>query len=65
MKRPIPFSAEQLSEMCTAYENGQGMAEIGEKFGLSREAVQKRLIENGVQIRHRGRPKNGGVKHAI
>jgi hypothetical protein len=47
------FSRRDLVE---DYKNGFGFSKIRDKYGLSRPAARKILVEEGVTIRGKGRP---------
>ncbi len=39
-----------------AYESGDGIQRIGDKYGVCRNTVKRRLLAWGVKLRPRGRP---------
>lgn len=47
----VPFTTEDLVEL---YRNGLTYEEIGERFGITREAVRQRLVRAGVATRRNG-----------
>lgn len=56
MNGPIPFTDQQITEMCRMYRKGASLREISEKFGISTQAVRYRLQYRGVKLRPRGAP---------
>lgn len=62
MQVVIPFTPEQLADMLARYQRNEGMETIGEKFGISRTAVRKRLVEMGAELRTRGRPSHQRIE---
>lgn len=57
MKGVIPFTDEQIANMCSDYEAGASIESLSEEYGISRTAIQYRLRRNGVKIRSRGAPR--------
>ena len=50
------MSEFEVSKLVTDY-NDMGMGKLAEKYNLSKGAVRKHLVEAGVSIRGKGRPK--------
>lgn len=57
MKGVIPFTDEQIANMCSSYEAGASIEALSEEYGISSTAIQYRLRRNGVKIRSRGAPR--------
>ena len=49
--------AERRAAIVEAYVSGKTLSEVGATFGITRERVRQVLLEQGVQQRHRGRPR--------
>ena len=43
-----------VAEAIRMYEDGMTLMEVGKRLGCSWSTVQRRLVENGIEIRHRG-----------
>lgn len=56
MRSVIPFTNEQIANMCSSYEKGASVEALSAEYGISRTAIQFRLRANGVTIRRRGAP---------
>lgn len=48
----IPFTDEQLRDMADLYESGVSLRKVGDKFGICQNAVTRRMLAIGVEIRH-------------
>ena len=51
------LTTEQQTEMTELYNNGFGLADLAGRFETSRATVRSILVEHGVTIRGRGRPR--------
>lgn len=47
------------ADIVAAYAAGQHLRQVGQRFGLSHEAVRKRLLKAGVSLRPRSRKGSG------
>ena len=54
MNGPIPFSVEQIRNMCARYAKGWSLVSLSEYFGISVTAVKARLKANRVTLRRPG-----------
>lgn len=50
----IPFSDEQIQNLCASYEAGASIYALSVEYGISDTAVRYRLKVNGVKIRPKG-----------
>lgn len=51
----IPFEDEQLKRMAELYNAGKTFAQLSESYGVSETVIKRRLLEQGVQLRSRGK----------
>ena len=59
MNGPIPFSDDQLRDMCKSYILGASLDAVSLEFGISKSAVSRRLKAAKVKMRPRGAPAGG------
>lgn len=56
MNGPIPFTEDQIADMCSRYRRGASLLKLSEHFGISITAVKYRLKINRVKLRRPGAP---------
>lgn len=61
--RKIDLTDEQLEIMALQYNGGASLRELSERYGMSVSAVRRKLIDQDVQLRPKGRPV--GATHVI
>lgn len=61
--RKIELSEEQLQDIATRYNTGASLREVAEHYNMSVSAVRRKLMEQGVTLRPKGRPV--GATHVI
>lgn len=59
LSRP-PLSAQEQLEICEWYLSGEGLVDIGRKYGISRSPVKTTLLVHGVELRPSGGKFKGG-----
>lgn len=53
--------SENVADIVNDYESGYGIGALGNKYGKSKTVIRKILVNSGVTIRGKGRPKRGSV----
>lgn len=61
--RKIELTKEQLKAMADQYVTGASLREVAQKYDMSVSAVRRKLIDQGVTLRPKGRPI--GATHVI
>jgi predicted DNA binding protein len=54
-ERFIPFTPKQLIQLKASYEAGETTEQLGKRYGISKSAVRRRLIDLGVTFRRKGK----------
>jgi hypothetical protein len=58
MTAAIKFNTIQTQDMISAYQTGQTLREIGNKYGCDKRVIGKCLQANGIQLRDSGAPRS-------
>lgn len=61
--RKIELTEEQLKTMAYKYETGASLREVAQEYGMSVSAVRRKLIDQDIPLRPKGRPV--GATHVI
>jgi len=61
--RKIELTADQLKGMAAQYTTGASLREVAQRYGMSVSAVRRKLLDQGVMLRPKGRPV--GATHVI